>query len=179
MACSYWLEKIRNKGKIAIIFAIVFLTSLKVIHEVQFNLSNLFSKQGFLTISQEELEAIRFIRSNTEKDAIVMIDPNISLHDTCYYMSFMVDRSLYLCGKGILNDHGSDTKEGESVQNVVFNSIDTAKIASVLNRRVDYIYLRSSTKIRDTETQYFLKQVFFNDTITILKVSKKELMEKI
>lgn len=169
LAVSYWLTKfIKNKViMIGIATIIIIFTIPRVVYE---NINNVIKLQHVtgLTISNEELEALYYLRDNLPKDAVTL-QYNQS---NCIYFSFIAQRESYACIDGAPSDRAVKTlDERMKFHEAIFKeqSIQTLTALST-NKTIDYLYL--PTMIYTQKEKVFKKYKIYykNADITVLKI---------
>jgi hypothetical protein len=172
LACTYWIGKISNRFKWIFIFLVLILTIPRIAYEWRINSTNLFKHEGFI-VDTAELEALNFLKEKTSKDSLVLIDNRTFLMETSSpYMSFLADRPMFFSGKGILDSHGIDTSKRLQIVDTVVTSSDVAIVNTILSENnIDYIYMSARDSLLVEKSAYFVKTVFKNNKVKILKIS--------
>ena len=176
LACSFFFEKIKNKAKFILIVIVILLTVPRVLYQTVLNIQNII-KPNYLMVDNNELEAIKYIRDKTEKNAVIMVNyEKFKLDAKSPYISFLADRQMFLSGLvHALSDHGIDFSDRIAVVDQVLNSKDSRKVARLLKQNsIDYLYLHPSDTLA-TDSAYFLQTVFQNYKAKLVKVSKNKL----
>jgi hypothetical protein len=199
LACYYWLDKIRNKVKYVAILVIVLLTIPRIIDIERDYVSQLIHLPS-LTIDNNQLQAFQYIKTTTPTNSILLVD-NLEPTKPAYFydakkkqlyylpintgdfwegnfsydVSFLTDRSLFIDGDPVTNSivqsHGVDTAARVTVERTVFLDKNAHLIKTLLHKNnISYIYLGSKTKLAK-ETPHFLKPIFKNDEVVLLKVT--------
>lgn len=172
IACSYWLAKIPKPWVSIVSVIIILLVSGRVIREIYRNTVLLLRHEGYYSIESEEVQALQFLRNNTEKNATIAVPNEVSLENTCYYLNFMSNRQMFLCGNGILQDHGVDTTRKAKLQGEIFRKENSSLAQTLLKENnIDYMYIPASLNLRVIPS---LEEVFKNEKVIILKVDKSE-----
>lgn len=172
LGVSYWIGKLTHPWKFLVLALIILLTIPRAINFAKFQFE--FQKVGGgHYVETDELEALNFIKTQTSPSAIILAD-NISKNNWrnaySHSISFLSDRQIFLDGEGITADHGVDVKQKLKDQQEIFQSSDSAKIKSLLiKNNVSYIYMNSNHNIQDKRWQEYLREVFSNNKVKILK----------
>lgn len=171
LACCYFLGKIHGKIKLIFIILIVLIAIPRVVHQSFINLGNIVGKIGFF-IDKEEVAALSYIRNNTEKNSYVLIDnKRLRISNRSYYFNFLADRPMFIGGIGILKDHGVDVDDRLKISDAIFESKDESLVyRSLLKNNIDYIYMSGADNLGVEESTRFLKKVYDNNKIKILRV---------
>lgn len=178
LACSFFFEKIKNKAKFILIAIIILLTVPRVIYQTISSVQNII-KQNYLTVDNHELEATKYIREKTEKNAVIMVNyEKFKLDAKSPYISFLADRPMFLSGLvHALSDHGIDFSDRKVAVDELLKSADSTRVARLLEQdKIDYLYL-SPTDVLAKESDYFLQIVFQNYKVKLVKVSKHKVGE--
>lgn len=172
LACYYWIGKISNRFKWIFILLVLVLTIPRVIQEWRINSINLIKREGFV-IDNAELEGLNYLREKTDKTALVLVDNrNFSMDMSSPYMSFLANRPMFFSGKGILDSHGIDTSKRLQVANTILTSNDERTVnAELSGNKIEYIYMSGHDSFPVEKSAYFIKTVFQNNKVKILKIS--------
>jgi len=175
LACSYWLPK--KLGIIAVILSlfIITLTGTRVVYETSANISDLIMKKGYYTISNNELAALRFIETQVPENDIILVEKDRALDDNCYSLSLVAPKNYFLCGNGILEDHGAPTAKRVASLEMLFSSSEIKNVAHEINaNNISYVYLPRDKAFKTTAVKEFLTEAFKNDAVTVYKVEKEK-----
>lgn len=172
LACSYWIGKMSNKFKWVFILAVLLTTIPRVIHEWLMNSEKLLKHEGFV-VDNAELAGLHFLKEKTDKDSLVFIDnKRFSMNNDSPYMSFLANRPVFFSGKGILDSHGIDTAKRTKIVNTIVTSTNESLVKTLLlENNIDYIYMSSEDSL-SVEKSAFVKTVFQNNKVKILKTSE-------
>ena len=178
LACFYWINKIPKRFSLILVVFIIVLTTFRVANYT-FENARLLIKHGGFLIDKNELAALSFFKKETEKSAIILIDQSYNdMSSDSPYMSFLIDRPIFLLGERILRSHGVDASYREQVLNVVLNSNNEASISALLSKNnISYIFLPPNKNLVATRAAYFITPVFRNMKATILKYSESKARE--
>lgn len=172
LACSYWINKVHRNVKFFLVIFVVVLTVPRVLQTTIVNIYNIQAKKGF-TIDNYELNALKYLREKTEKNAIILVDYKAFKVDAeSPYVSFLADRPMFLSGLGDeLIAHGIDFSDRKIIVDTILTSHNPKEInENLLKYKIDYIYLSSLNNKLATEAASFSKTVFQNSKIRILRV---------
>lgn len=172
LVCSYWIKKVRPPLKYAIIAIIVLLTIPRVLHESGQNIQKISREEGFL-INNQKLEALAYLKKNTDTNAIVIADPAaFSSENESLYVSFLADRPVFLAGEGILQDHGLNINMRKKDQELIFYGTDVAGILQTLMRKkIDYVYTTPKSELLKHLSSNLVR-VFGDKEVVVLQVKK-------
>lgn len=172
LSLSFWFKKLKNTPVRFILILVIFLLlSARVMSDEYKNIVNIAEHKVY-TVSNKELEATDYLRKNTGKRAIIMVDQNLAEDNDCYDLVFLTDRPFFLCGAGILRDHGRNIKTKEIIENSIFTNRDAGLVGSeLINNNISYIFLNSNSHFYDESNASFITKVFDNGDIKILKVN--------
>lgn len=173
LAIYYWQKKLPSKIKIILITIIIILTSARGLHEAKDNLKMIIDGNHFI-VPKEEIAALDYLKSQTPKDSKIMLNVWMSEEEPFLYASFLADRPIFLAGAGVLRDHGLDTKGRDKTVDTIMNSNNPQAVHGLLAQAdINYLYVVNHTPLKIPVQQSFLKTVFQNQKVTILKVVSK------
>lgn len=180
LASFYWIRKINTKLQFVIIFFLIILTIPRVAYEGFTNVKNSIEKNGYL-IDNAELNLFRFLREETDKDSLIVVDHRVFLLDkSTPYISFLADRPMFLSGIGNeLKAHGIDYTGREKMVNIIFKNNSPVVVGKILLlNKIDYILTSTQpTPFAATESARFLDLVFQNEKGELLRVSRHKIQE--
>lgn len=181
LSVSYWRKKFGVKVAALLTVIIVLLSGTRAVYEtyaqIRFDLGRDIDNSSSLLVPSEELNALDFIRQNTTNNAVVLSD-NVGRNagNRSYYLSFLGNRSLFLTGDDILNDHGVDVSQRIKDRQIVFRSPYTSSVSAVLDKnKIDYIYMKSGWYLESTTSAQFLEPVYENNSVKILRIDKDKI----
>jgi hypothetical protein len=178
LALSYWLNKIPNRIKLVLISVVVLLASARVIRETYHNASDIMQHKEYFTIANEELAALAYVKNAIHKDANVAVESKLAFSDTCYYLSFIADRRFFLCGSGILEDHGADIEQRVAAETTMFLDENVSRLSDAIEENhIDYIYVPAGFLFGTNQTRDFLLPVYKNSEVEILRVDKEKIKD--
>lgn len=178
LALSYWLKKIPMPMKIALIVLLVLLSSARVLRETYYNITDVVSHKDYFVVSNEQREALEYIKNSIPKDAVVAVESEQAFDDNCYILSFIADRRFFLCGSGILQDHGANiTTRVREVETIFLNENITRLSDSLKRNNIDYIYVPSGFLFGTTQTRDFLIPVYKNAQVEVLRVDNAKMKD--
>lgn len=168
LTCMFLFKRLGKLRYIFILLLIIF-TLPRVANQVRVQAQSINSRnQVFL--EKSEVEALDFLKNNSQKDALIFTDNNkLKIEKTCYYVGFLTNRKMFLCdAEGILADHGVNINTRNSAYKEIIKNYNSQKAIDLLiANKIDYIYTTSHFKTKDTGD---LKTVFVNDKIKIIRV---------
>lgn len=172
--CFYFLKKINYYLMILFSIIIVLITVPRVIYESAKNVFKSINKNSFI-ISNEKLEAFRFIKQNTNSNSIFLVSHKIGFKEDYQspYVSFFTDRPMYLSGNGLLDLFGIDSNDRKKVDSIVFNYKAGEKLDEVIkSSMIDYLILEYPIVIDNIAAGKYLNAIYKNKEITIAKLRK-------
>lgn len=124
------------------------------------------NSKNHYVISNEELAALSFLRSQTPLDAVVVVDPTNRLESVVNYVSFMANRSTYLSGVWGLGALNVGYGDRLPVVGHVFTE-ERRDVSGVLDRAgITYVYLMLPSQ-RSAHLRRELPVVFENSDVAI------------
>ena len=173
LACFYWLNKRRNVIKIFVTLVIIIFTIPRALDQTYNNVNNLYYNKGFL-ITNNELRAINFL-STQENQKMVLVDPQIPIDYLSPYLSFLSNQKMFLSGQGEeLTTHGVNFSDRSKARITIFYGANPASAsAALLKYNIGYIYMLPTNNLISTNSAQFLKQIYKNKSIKILKVDEQ------
>lgn len=172
LACYHIVHHLKRSVRYILIVVIVLLTIPRVLYEAQSYATRIINSKGYI-VGNTELNAIEYMKGHTKDDAVIMVQQGLAEDNMCYYLSFMLDRNMFVCGSKILEDHGVNTKHRLTVVKKVFSSMDVGEVKELLlANHIDYLYITSDDKLKINEKQVFLQPMFSNNQVRILKIVK-------
>jgi len=174
LSCSFWISKVNNKIKIFAVLIIILLTVPRVLNQTYFNFKLIYLKDSN-TIENKEIQALDFIKNETAKDSLILVDYRSFVSDAeSPYISFMTNRSSYLSGMGNeLNAHGIDYSDRQKNVDYILKKSDPLLVKNLLLiNQIDYIIMSNTYNLESTYSANFLKPVFKNEKFKILEFSE-------
>jgi hypothetical protein len=91
-------------------------------------------------------------------------------------LSVLTQKKYFLCGNGILEDHGTETTDRVRAGEIIFMHKDDKTIAAALRKHnIQYLYVTSNFLFGTNQVRDFLTPVFRNDRMTVLMVEKEKM----
>lgn len=173
LAFDYWQNKFGFSQKIIFIILITTLTSIRILTNTYWTMQE-YTKLDYKFITNEEQNAFNFIRNNTAKDALFIVDPSKNDFDQATpYINAYTQRPMFFSGKDQLLNHGINIKERFSLQNEIFRNQNPKIIGSdLLTNDIDYIIFWQNDFFAATESAYFTKTVYDNSKVKVVKIEK-------
>lgn len=163
IACFYWIKKLNKKAQIFLTIVIVLLNLPRITFEEYKNI-NLIARKGGHLISNENLQAMIFLKEHTDKSSIIFTGGPI-------YHTFISERSMYLGEYGLLTSHDIDTSKHQEVVKTILQYKDSFIVKKLLRENnISYLYLSSGERNISTQSAGMFESVFKNDNVHILKV---------
>lgn len=171
LACYFWLSKFPKFIKYFFIILIIIITLPRTISSLSVNINQLYIGKNF-TISQDELEAYKYLNKNGKKNPLIIIDSNgFDMNNDSPYISAFINGRVFLSGQGILKSHGINLKEREEFVNLIFKYKEKEQIKDLLrDKKIDYIITRTGSIFALKEVD-FLTTFYKNKNITIYKTN--------
>ena len=174
LSIYYWLGKVGTKTKLFLIFIILLLTIPRVIHRWTLNFNQLKKSQYFV-VSSEELQAFEYIKKNASLTSYVLVDDRtFAMDGYSPYISFLINRPIYLSGKGILESHGVVFSDRLKVADLVLRADGGKAIEEIGDKRIGYI-VTSTDIFLNIEKSPAVKRVFEKNKVKILKISSNDI----
>lgn len=172
LACCYWLANIRNKKVVIILVALItILVSARVLYETKSNIVDLITEHDEFVVTEEMQQTYAFIDRNIKAGDLLAIDPEISQENTCYALSLFAETTPFLCGEGILADHGVNITKRHEINTRLFTSHDPNEINRIIHDNgISAVYVTKTDKNEILSSLPFFKQVFENQNVRIFRV---------
>lgn len=171
LTCTYWIPKLSRLLQICSIILIIAATLPRPAFVVFTEFAA--GQRAHEDITSEELRALDFMRNNTPKNALVLVDPRISLDMRTPYVSFLADRPMYLSGQiQELSEHNIQLPDRVYNSNLIFQSRNSEQVKKILQQtNIQYLYMPVLENLIATDRS-FLHEVFRNQQIKILQFKK-------
>jgi len=153
-------------------YGIAILFSVKVLSLTGMQISNIFTqKDGYLIDNYQKL-GMEYLKKNTPADSVIYTDIRFSRDNLCYFMRFMSERHMYMCGSGILSDHGVSTAKRLQQIDALFLATNQRQVANALKGTdIDYMFFWNGFYPSKINTFKQFTRVYRNEKITILRVN--------
>lgn len=164
----------KNLVGIAIVILFVALTIPRSIYEISSNIAK-YNSSDFSLVSNDQLNAFRYIRNNTNVNSIVQASPNNSLDNTSPYVAFFSGRDSYIAGSGLLETHNVKTEIRKDELDKIFKSANVIDFTSQLRQKnISYVYLQKNPEqmIQFKIDPTYIKTVFKNKSVIVLGLTK-------
>jgi hypothetical protein len=173
LALDFWQKKLKSVG--VLIGVVVVLLTLPRVTLNTFSTIKEYLKFEYLMVSNEETEAFLFIKSNTPKDSLFLVDPEYRFEVNTPQVSAFVERPMFLSGQQILESHSIDTKERELVRRNILKSYSSYDVAKDLYlNNISYVLFKGEAFFNATESADFTRKIFGNDLINIYEVDNNK-----
>lgn len=165
LAINHWSKKINKKLIPVLTIIIIILTVPRVLNIWSTSMSSISKTKGAL-INAQQIEALNFLRYKTPKESLVLVNPD------SFFVEFLADRNVFIVGRAIIESHSyRSTWERTREAYAILNGKDSKDVKEILKQsKINYIYLPSNEILPIESKSNFLKQVFENKEIRILKV---------
>ncbi len=170
LSLDYWTANRKKILAIIIVAIILIFTLPRGIDQAYENLVNI--KEGnALKITKQELNGLAFLRG-IKTGQLILVDPAFGADKLSPYVSFMTDKNMFLSGQwDELEAHNINFSDRLTSLNIILNSPYPSSVSAELRRyNVGYIYMPVDNSLYATDSSKFLKVIFKNDTVKILKV---------
>lgn len=163
--------KPKSRLRTGLVIIILLLTIPRTIYEVYFYTKGYITKDNAYTISNNELQALEYIKKHAPKDIIIQSHPVNHLDRTVPYVGYYANRRTYLTGVDLQKTHNQPIEERIKDLDFVFNAPNSLDFLKKLEERnIDLLYMQK--KMAD---QYLLFEpdmnhynVFFeNDDVIV------------
>lgn len=158
--CYYFTRK-KNILSIIIVVLVLLGTIPRTVYQLSINIKMM---KDTYTITNLQLQALDFLKNNTEKQAIV-------LPLTSGYQVFLANRQPFLQDFGILESHTIDTSDRRAAIKKILSSKSAVEVYKELKKyNIRYLYMGESQQLKSESKVQFLRPVFSNSDIKILRV---------
>lgn len=164
-------SKINSKLVYVIYFIVIILVIPRVINENMGILKEYFFGKTYTLVSNEELEAYKYIQQKTNKNSLILTLNKGTYDDMTPYVSFFTKRTTFFSGMGEMRAHDIDFKERQKTVEEITSNLFNQKGASLLkNNKISYILLPAEN-ISIPKTQRIpFPEVFKNSKMKIYKI---------
>ena len=170
LSLYYWTGKLTKFLAVVASIAVLILTVSRSLHETGQNFLNIYKGNG-LKLTNSQLESIDFLRSKTDPDSLLVVDPWMAEDEPSMYINYLSDRPIYLAGARVLRDHGHNTSMREQVVKEIYDNPDPELVKSLLlESQIKYIYVPPGIKVVSADNSDFLENVFDNGKFKIYSV---------
>ena len=183
ISTHHLFSSIKNSWKKFLGIAILILLSLPT---VVGNLWEFYGKNALALVSNQELEALNFLKQNSSPKDIVLTKPfdrwkylayphqpwPISVWNSTAYVSAYTSRQTYLTDEGQIQILGINPEERLEKINLFFNpkTSVTNKKEFLLSNNIKFLYLRKdqiNSEEKNSLSQLNLKKIFENNEVEI------------
>jgi hypothetical protein len=157
-----------------IIIIFIVLTVPRSMYEISSNISK-YGSSDFSLVSNEQLDAFRYIRNNTNVNSLVQASPNNSLDNTAPYVSFFSGRDSYIAGSGLLKTHNVKTEVRNDELDKIFRTVNVTDFTSQLRQKnILYVYLQKNPEqmIQFKIDPTYIKTIYENKSVIVLGLTK-------
>lgn len=167
IACCFWLSKIKSELVRVIVIALIVMVNLpRIGYQTYQNINVLLNNKGYF-IDNDLLEAARYIKEKTGKNSTIFEDA-----DSASFQTFLGERYVFLGDPGMVGTHGTDLSARKKIVKKVLEEKDPKIVKKLLQEnKIDYLYLSVKQQLASETSAKFLKPVFVNRKIKILKLT--------
>lgn len=180
LTCSYFLPKLKKPLQIAIIIIILLLTVMRVLYTTAKTYVYI-KNDTHISLQADERAAIQYLNEQPTTSSYLFVGNKKDIvANHMYYLSFLVNKPIFLLGNGILTDHGISTEKRVNISDAILLEKKAFTVGKTLrDNKIEYLYMKDGSSLISTNSAYFLRPVLKNDTIMILQVEKDKLDEYI
>lgn len=173
----------RVKKPIYYILYTIFLFSLMIPTQVGL-LKDFYSRPAFAKINSQELEALKFIKNNTDIDSVILtppynqyldqkqITPNIWDWFDTSYVSALSSRRTYFDDYEQVDIMGYDYKERLKTKEIIFNSEKIEDVKQALkSTNANILYYPKDIKPKVDPEELGLTKIFENSNVEVWKTN--------
>lgn len=173
LSVEYWLSKFSKPFAIGFGVLIVILTIPRVTNQTYENIRNVAQENGFI-LTNSQLELMNTARA-VNPDSLFYIDQSFSEADfESPFVSYIIDKPVYLSGRGILKDHNVDTQKRVALLLSLFRSQDSMRVAKLLKKsNIEYIITKNPIEFSANRAGYFASEIYRNNSGRILHINQK------
>lgn len=154
--------------KILIIVVIFGLTLPRFVHKTS-TFSRYFSN-GSANISIEEIDAMEYVKNNTDPESLILVD-NVDSWDGMYpYVSIFTQRPMFLSGQVMMSRHGISYSKRENIVNSIKNATNEVEAYRIVKKNnIDILYFYKGGD-NFTIIPHNSKKIYENNKIAIYHV---------
>ncbi len=147
------------------------ISSMKVLAETYQNIDDIIHREGYLVVQAPEMRVYEYMRNNIPVSAKIIANPEYSMENNCYYGAYLSNKVPYLCGAGILFDHGVKIQDRIDVVDTVFTNKDPNVVLNALkDNNISYMYISDLKKYTSIVQSTNYEIVFEEDNFVLLKI---------
>jgi len=168
LASDYWTRKLPKSISVFLVIVIIILTVPRVFYSSYVVINQLKTTN---IIQNQELPALKYLREKTAVNSIFIASPDMTTEYNSPYIPYMTQRASFLSGiDDELDAHGIDHKKRSELYQEIFTSSDSARVKKIFRaNNISYIYIPSAETFPVATTSSWLKVVFNNNDIKIIK----------
>lgn len=160
---DHYLQKIPRIFAVIITFVIIAITIPRVIGTNYSFLKGALLQEDVTTISNEEIEALNYIKKNTPTHAIVQAHPGNNWEKKTPYISFFTNRYVYFGGKEILLSHNQPIEERDMFMDQVFKLKNPVEFSRLIDwTGIDYIYIQKPRELGPQRLEFKIRNSFLS-----------------
>ncbi|HRN69581.1 MAG TPA: hypothetical protein PLS49_00195, partial [Candidatus Woesebacteria bacterium] len=158
---AFWLAEVQKIKKVGVVLCGLFV--LFTVPRVYVEGKILFTQytteiNRSRLISNSELEALEFVRSNTDSNDIIQTHVRNSWDQVTPYSIYFANRSSYMTGTELLETHNQPIKEREVNLEYLFKSPNSGEFAQNMKKfNIDYVILK---KDNDQTLPFLIERPF-------------------
>lgn len=160
-------------------YALVLFFILVTVPRVFFEMGSFikaYRDGSYRLISNAELEALTFIREESDPRNIVQSHPENSLDSVTPYVSYFTNRETFYTGGGLLVTHNQPVEKREKTVEEIFTQPNVTEFSSALrDAGIQYVYLRKKDeeKLPFGEEPPHLTTIFENDEVIVYQAFRE------
>jgi hypothetical protein len=179
------ISKIFAKIKSSLIKIVISLAIIILAVPTQIGpLRGFYSRSAYAKISSDELEALNYIKNNSNKDSVILtapynrylvvneVIPEIWQWFDTSYVSAFTNRRVFVADLEQLDIMGYKFKDRENIQKEIFSQGSPQVFKNMVTKNgINLIYFPKDAKPKIQLEQADLKQIFTNNEVEIWKVN--------
>lgn len=176
LSVSYWFKRLPRAISVILAIILIALTVPRVFSQVYSNVIFVVTERGF-TLPEVQLQLLQEVNTLDTGSSSVLIERNfIDMEDMTPFVSMIVDKPMFLSGRGILESHNIPTKNREKIQLDIMRNYNPLIVAKHIKKNnIGIILMSSEADISATQTAVFLDTIIKTKKSKVLRVSNEKL----
>lgn len=168
LAVSFWLGKLPKYLLVLTTLLIVVWTVPRIGFEVYENTRRVSQAEN-LVIPLSLVDAGLYLAKNTDKQSIVVVDLDFfSVDKQMPFLSFLIQRPMFLSGDWIVESHGVDIGKRAHVVKEVFRNGSPTVVGDFLNQnKIEYLFYSPAMPVSSGESVRFIDTIYKNNEVII------------